>query len=92
MVGTEMGFKTKFNIFQKELYNAFLILIGERGEKGVLDIKGLGITFDGVPIASVKINRGSLLFVTDNEEFYGFFSESLKDMCRLYDDITEVFE
>lgn len=92
MKENNMDFVTRYNIFQKELYNAFLILIGERGEKGVLNIKGLGITFDGVPIASVKINRGSLLFVTDNDEFYGFFSESLKDMCRLYDDITEVFE
>lgn len=92
MKGNNMDFVTRYSIFQKELYNAFLILIGERGTKGVLDIKGLGVTFDGVPIASAKINRGSLYFITDNNELYGFFSENVKDMCRLYDDITEVLE
>lgn len=84
------GFGIRFNVFQKDLFDAFLILVGEKGDKGVLDIKGLGVTFDGVPIASVKINRGSILFVTDNDEFYGFYSENIKDVCRLYDDIVEV--
>ena len=92
MKENNMDFVTRYNIFQKELYNAFLILIEERGTKGILDIKGLGVTFDGVPIASAKINRGSLYFLTDNEEYYGFFSENLKDMCRLYDDIIEALE
>lgn len=60
---------------------------------GVLNLKGLGVlgvTFDGEPIASAKITKYGLYFLTDNEEYYGFFSENLKDMCRLYDDIVEV--
>lgn len=84
------GFGIRFNVFQKDLFDAFLILVGEKGDKGVLDIKGLGVTFDGEPIASVKISKGSILFVTDNDEFYGFYSENIKDVCRLYDDIVEV--
>lgn len=84
------GFGIRFNVFQKDLFDAFLILVGEKGDKGVLDIKGLGVTFDGEPIASVKISKGSILFVTDNDEYYGFYSENIKDVCRLYDDIVEV--
>lgn len=86
------GFGIRFNVFQKDLFDAFLILVGEKGDKGVLDIKGLGVTFDGEPIASVKISKGSILFVTDNDEYYGFYSENIKDVCRLYDDIAEVLE
>ena len=84
------GFGIRFNVFQKDLFDAFLILVGGKGDKGVLDIKGLGVTFDGEPIASVKISKGSILFVTDNDEYYGFYSENIKDVCRLYDDIVEV--
>ena len=84
------GFGIRFNVFQKDLFDAFLILVGEKGDKGVLDIKGLGVTFDGAPIAFVRISKGSILFVTDNDEYYGFNSENIKDVCRLYDDIVEV--
>ena len=93
MVGTEIGFHKKYYIFQKELYNAFLILLGEKGENGILNIKGLGVRFVGKPIAYMKVSRGSLYFFTDNdEECYGFYSEGLEDMCRLYDDIAKALE
>lgn len=84
-----MDFVTRFHLLQNELHKAFLILIEKKGENGVLNLKGLGVTFDGEPIASAKITKYGLHFLTDNEEYYGFFSNNLKDMCRLYDDITE---
>lgn len=92
MKENNMDFETRYNILQNELHNAFLILIEKKGENGVLNLKGLGVTFDGQPIASAKITKYSLHFLTDNEEYYGFFSENLKDMCRLYNDITEALE
>lgn len=95
MKENNMDFVTRYDIFQRELYNAFLILIEKKGENGVLNLKGLGVlgvTFDGEPIASAKITKYGLYFLTDNEEYYGFFSENLKDMCRLYNDITEALE
>ena len=84
-----MDFVTRFHLLQNELHKAFLILIEKKGENGVLNLKGLGVTFDGEPIASAKITKYGLHFLTDNEEYYGFFSNNLKDMCRLYNDITE---
>lgn len=83
--------------FNQEVFFALyvLVIIGaskKGGTDGVLDIKGMGITLNGEPIASVKADRGDIMFATDKGELHGFFSESLKDMCRLYDDITEVFE
>lgn len=93
MKGNNMDFVTRYDIFQRELFNAFFILIEERGKNGMLDIKGLGVIFDGNPIASVNIDKERLYFLTDNEGwYYGFFSGSLKDMCRLYDDIAEALE
>lgn len=92
MKENNMDFITRYDIFRKELCNAFLILIEEKGEQGVLDIKGMGVKFDGEPIAYVKVNRDAPSFFTDNEEYYGFYSENLKDMCRLYDDIAEVLK
>lgn len=92
MKENNMDFVTRYDIFQRELYNAFLILIEKKGENGVLNLKGLGVTFDGEPIASAKITKYGLHFLTDNEEYYGFFSENLKDMCCLYDDIVEALE
>ena len=93
MKGNNMDFVTRYDIFQRELFNAFSILIEERGKNGMLNIKGLGVTFDGNPIASVNIDKGRLYFLTDNEGwYYGFFSGSLKDMCHLYDDIAEALE
>lgn len=85
-----MDFVIRYNILQNELHKAFLILIEKKGENGVLNLKGLGVTFDGEPIGTVKNITGSLYFLTDNEEYYGFFSENIKDVCRLYDDIVEV--
>ena len=93
MKENNMDFVIRYNILQNELYKAFLILIEKKGENGVLNLKGLGVlgvTFDGEPIASAKITKYGLYFLTDNDEYYGFFSENLKDMCRLYDDIVEV--
>ena len=93
MKENNMDFVIRYNILQNELHKAFLTLIEKKGENGVLNLKGLGIlgvTFDGEPIASAKITKYGLYFLTDNEEYYGFFSENLKDMCRLYDDIVEV--
>lgn len=93
MKENNMDFVTRFHLLQNELHKAFLILIEKKGENGVLNLKGLGVlgvTFDGEPIASAKITKYGLYFLTDNEEYYGFFSENLKDMCRLYDDIVEV--
>ena len=90
-----MDFVIRYNILQNELHKAFLTLIEKKGENGVLNLKGLGVlgvTFDGEPIASAKITKYGLYFLTDNEEYYGFFSENLKDMCRLYNDITEALE
>ena len=92
MKENNMDFVIRYNILQNELYKAFLILIEKKGENGVLNLKGLGVTFDGEPIGVVKNITGSLYFLTDNEEYYGFFSENLKDMCRLYNDITEALE
>lgn len=92
MKENNMDFVTRYNILQNELYNAFLILIEKKGENGVLNLKGLGVTFDGQPIASVKINKYSIYFLTDNDEYYGFYSEGLEDMCRLYDDIVKALE
>ena len=92
MKENNMDFVIRYNILQNELNKAFLILIEKKGENGVLNLKGLGVTFDGQPIASAEINKYSLHFLTDNEEYYGFFSENLKDMCRLYNDITEALE
>lgn len=92
MKENNMDFVTRYNIFQRELYNAFLILIENKGENGAMNLKGLDITFDGVPIALAKNMAGSLYFITYDEEYYGFFSEGLKDMCRLYDDIVEALE
>lgn len=92
MKENNMDFVTRYNILQNELYNAFLILIEKKGENGVLNLKGLGVTFDGQRIASVKINKYSIYFLTDNDEYYGFYSADLKDMCRLYDDITKALE
>lgn len=93
MKENNMDFETRYYILQNELHKAFLNLIEKKGENGVLNLKGLGVlgvTFDGEPIASAKITKYGLYFLTDNEEYYGFFSENLKDMCRLYDDIVEV--
>ena len=90
-----MDFVIRYNILQNELHKAFLTLIEKKGENGVLNLKGLGVlgvTFDGEPIASAKITKYGLYFLTDNEEYYGFFSENLKDMCCLYNDITEALE
>lgn len=87
-----MDFVTRYDIFQRELFNAFFILIEERGKNGVLDIKGMGVKFDGEPIASVKISNERISFITDNNELYGFFSENVRDTCRLYDDIVESLE
>ena len=95
MKENNMDFVIRYNILQNELHKAFLTLIEKKGENGVLNLKGLGvlgITFDGEPIASAKITKYGLYFLTDNEEYYGFFSEGLKDMCRLYDDITEALK
>lgn len=93
MKENNMDFVIKYNILQNELYNAFLFLLGEKGENGILGIKGLGVRFVGKPIAYMKVSRGSLYFFTDNdEECYGFYSEGLEDMCRLYDDITKALE
>lgn len=93
MKENNMDFVTRCNILQNELYNAFLILIEKKGENGILGIKGLGVRFVGKPIAYMKVSRGSLYFFTDNdEECYGFYSEGLEDMCRLYDDITKALE
>lgn len=92
MKENNMDFVIRYNILQNELHKAFLILIEKKGENGVLNLKGLGVTFDGEPIGVVKNITGSLYFLTDNEEYYGFFSENLKDMCRLYNDITEALE
>lgn len=89
MKENNMDFVTRFHLLQNELHKAFLILIEKKGENGVLNLKGLGVTFDGEPIASAKITKYGLHFLTDNEEYYGFFSNNLKDMCRLYNDITE---
>ena len=93
MKENNMDFVTMFHLLQNELHKAFLILIEKKGENGVLNLKGLGVTFDGEPIASAKITKYGLYFglyfLTDNEEYYGFFSNNLKDMCRLYNDITE---
>ena len=85
-----MDFETRYYILQNELHKAFLMLIEKKGENGVLNLKGLGVNFDGQPIASAKISKYGLHFLTDNEEYYGFFSENIKDVCRLYDDIVEV--
>ena len=93
MKENNMDFVIRYNILQNELHKAFLILIEKKGENGVLNLKGLGVlgvTFDGEPIASAKITKHGLYFLTDNEEYYGFFSENIKDVCRLYDDIVEV--
>ena len=90
-----MDFVVRYNILQNELHKAFLTLIEKKGENEVLNLKGLGVlgvTFDGEHIASAKITKYGLYFLTDNEEYYGFFSENLKDMCRLYNDITEALE
>ena len=92
MKENNMDFVTRFHLLQNELHKAFLILIEKKGENGVLNLKGLGVTFDGQPIASAEINKYGLHFLTDNEEYYGFFSENLKDLCRLYNDITEALE
>lgn len=93
MVGTEIGFHKKYYIFQEELYNAFLILLGKKGGNGILNIKDLGVRFVGKPIAYMKVSRGSLYFFTDNdEECYGFYSEGLEDMCRFYDDIVKALK
>ena len=92
MKENNMDFVTRFLLLQNELYKAFLILIEKKGKNWVLNLKGLGVTFDGQPIAPAEINKYSLHFLTDNEEYYGFFSENLKDMCRLYNDITEALE
>ena len=95
MKENNMDFVIRYNILQNELHKAFLNLIEKKGENGVLNLKGLGVlgvTFDGEPIASAKITKYGLYFLTDNEEYYGFFSENLKDMCRLYNDITEALE
>ena len=89
MKENNMDFVTRFLLLQNELYKAFLILIEKKGKNWGLNLKGLGVTFDGQPIASAEINKYSLHFLTDNEEYYGFFSENLKDMCRLYDDIVK---
>ena len=95
MIVLENGLVANYDRFQKEVFETLyvLVLIGasKNGRTdGVLDIKGMGITLNGEPIASVKIDREGLLFVTDNGEPYSFFKENLKDMCRLYDDIAEV--
>lgn len=92
MKENNMDFVTRYYILQNELYKAFLILIEKKGENGVLNLKGLGVTFDRQPIASVKINKYSIYFLTDNDEYYGFYSADLKDMCCLYNDITEALE
>lgn len=92
MKKNNMDFVIKYNILQNELYNAFLFLIEKKGKNWGLNLKGLGVTFDGEPIASAKITRYGLYFITDNEEHYGFFSENLKELCRLYNDITEALE
>ena len=95
MKENNIDFVIRYNILQNELHKAFLTLIEKKGENGVLNLKGLGVlgvTFDGEPIASAKITKYGLYFLTDNEEYYGFFSENLKDMCRLYNDITEALE
>lgn len=92
MKGNNMDFVTRYDIFQRELYNAFLILIKNKGKNGVVNLKGLGISLYREPIVSVKNMTGSLYFLTDDDEYYGFFSEGLKDMCRLYDDIVEALE
>lgn len=91
------GLVANYDKFQQEVFDALyvLVIIGaskKGGTDGVLDIKGMGITLNGEPIASVKTDRGGILFVTDKGELHGFFSESLEDMCRLYDDIAEVLE
>lgn len=93
MKENNMDFVIRYNILQNELHKAFLILIEKKGENGVLNLKGLGVlgvTFDGEPIASAKITKYGLYFLTDNDEYYGFYSENIKDVCRLYDDIVEV--
>ena len=93
MKENNMDFVIRYNILQNELQKAFLTLIEKKGENGVLNLKGLGVlgvTFDGEPIASAKITKYGLYFLTDNEEYYGFYSENIKDVCRLYDDIVEV--
>lgn len=93
MVVTEIGFHEKYYIFREELYNAFLILLGKKGENGILNIKDLGVRFVGKPIAYMKVSGGSLYFFTDNdEECYGFYSKGLEDMCRLYDDIVKALK
>ena len=93
MKENNMDFVIRYNILQNELHKAFLTLIEKKGENGVLNLKGLGVlgvTFDGEPIASAKINKHGLYFLTDTEEYYGFVSENIKDVCRLYDDIVKV--
>lgn len=93
MKENNMDFETRYNILQNELHNAFLILIEKKGENGVLNLKGLGVRFVGKPIAYMKVSRGSLYFFTDNdEECYGFYSEGLEDMCRLYDNIVKALK
>lgn len=97
MIVLENGLEANYDRFQKEVFETLyvLVLIGasKKGRTdGVLDIKGMGVSLNGEPIASVKIDRGGIFFITDNNELYGFFSENVKDMCRLYDDITEVLE
>ena len=97
MIRLEDGLVANYDKFQQEVFFALyvLVIIGaskKGGTDGVLDIKGMGITLNGEPIASAKITMYGLYFLTDNEEYYGFFSENLKDLCRLYNDITEALE
>lgn len=95
MIVFENGLVANYDRFQKEVFETLyvLVLIGasKKGRTdGVLDIKGMGVSLNGEPIASVKIDRGGIFFITDNGEPHGFFKENLRDMCRLYDDIAEV--
>ena len=97
MIRLDYCLLANYKKFQMEVFKALyvLVIIGtskKGGTDGVLDIKGMGITLNGVPIASVNINRGSILFATDKGELHGFFSENIEDMCRLYDDIAKVLK
>lgn len=97
MIRLEDGLVANYDKFQQEVFFALyvLVIIGaskKGGTDGVLDIKGMGITLNGEPIASVKADRGDIMFATDKGELYGFFSENIEDMCRLYDDIAKVLK